>query len=82
MSQRNKIPKRCLQSGWWSGGAAQVVTGAPLVAAQFKGGRYPVAAGGERQVGNTESSLRECLSTCYQHKTSIIQNRQNSLFLH
>ena len=59
MSQRNKIPTRCLQSGWWGGGASQPVTGAPLVAAQFKGGRDPVGARGERLVGNTESSLRE-----------------------
>ena len=30
------------------------------MAAQFKGGWDPVAAGGERLVGNTESSRREC----------------------
>ena len=29
----------------------QAVTGAPLVWAQFTGGRYPVTAGGERLVG-------------------------------
>ena len=34
------------------------------MAAQFKGGRYPVATGGERLVSNTESSLRECSSYC------------------
>ena len=30
------------------------------MAVQFKGSRDPVAAGGERLVGSTESSLREC----------------------
>ena len=42
-----------------AGGASQAVTSVALVAVQFKGGRDPVAAGGERLVGNTESSLRE-----------------------
>ena len=40
----------------------QAVTGASLVLAQFKGGRAPFVAGGERLVGNTESSLREFIS--------------------
>ena len=60
MSRRNKISTRCFKSCWWGGWVSQAVTGAPLVAAQFKGGRHPVAAGGERLVGSTESSLREC----------------------
>ena len=59
MSQPNKIPTPCLLQYWLGSALTQAVTGAPLVAAQFKGGRDPVAAGGERLVGNTESSLRE-----------------------
>ena len=61
MNQSNKIPTHSLQSRWWGGASSQAVTGAPLVAAQFKGGRDPVATGGERLVGSTESSLREWL---------------------
>ena len=48
MSQRNKIPTRCLPLRWWVGALGQAVTSAPLVAVQFMGGRYPVGAGGER----------------------------------
>ena len=59
MNQRNKIPMRCLPLGWWGAALVQAVTGAPLVAAQFKGGRDPVEGRGERLVGSTESSLRE-----------------------
>ena len=51
MSQDNKIPTRCLQSRWCGAALVQAVTGAPLVWAQFTGGRDPVAAGGERLVG-------------------------------
>ena len=59
MSQCNKITTRCLPLRWWVVALAQAVTGAPLVSTHFKGGRHPVAAGGERPVGNTELSLRE-----------------------
>ena len=59
MSQRNKIPTHCLPLRWWVGALGQAVTSASLVAVQFMGGRYPVAAGGERLVSGTESSLRE-----------------------
>ena len=59
MSQLNKIPTRCLPSRWLVGGVGQAVTSGLLVSPHFKGGRLPVAAGVERLVGNTESSLRE-----------------------
>ena len=60
MSQCNRITTRCLPSRWWGAALVQAVTSALLVWAQFMGGRVPVAAGGERLVGSTESSLREC----------------------
>ena len=63
MNQSNKIPARCLPLRWWGGALVQAVTGAPLVVAQFKGGRDPVVAGGERLVGSTESSLREWVNS-------------------
>ena len=65
MNQSNKIPARCLPLRWWGAALVQAETGAPLVAAQFKGGRDPVVAGGERLVGSTESSLRECNNPCF-----------------
>ena len=48
MSQFNNITTHCLPLRWWGAALVQAVTGAPLVAAQFKGGRDPVAARGER----------------------------------
>ena len=48
MSQLNRITTRCLRLRWWCAALVQAVTGVPLVAAQFKGGRYPAAARGER----------------------------------
>ena len=51
MSQFNRITTRCLPSRWCGVALVQAVTGAPLVWAQFTGGRHPVVAGGERLVG-------------------------------